>query len=120
MKKLRALTPDAIVGCIRDVEQYNLTLYISEIVIAILETNFKATDVPNIVRLCGSLHRRYEEFTAPLLSGLMESLMTPDGGDKEEAKKKRIQLRLAIELFQEGILSNETSIMKLLFIITAR
>ena len=120
VKKLRVVTPDGIVGCIRDVEQFNLTLYISEIVTALLETHFKAADVPNIARLCSSLHRRYEEFTPPLISGLMESLMTPDGGDKEESKKKRVQLRFAIELFQEGIISVEESMMKLLRRITGR
>lgn len=114
------VSPDGLVGCIRDTETLNLTLYISEIVMAILETNYKATDVPNIVRLCGCLHRRYEDFTSPLITGLNESLMSADSGDKDDSKRKRIQLRLAIELFQDGILTDETFLVRLLRKITCK
>ena len=121
VKKLRVVSPDGLIGCIRDTETLNLTLYISEIVMAILETNYKATDVPSIVRLCGCLHRRYEDFTPPLITGLNESLMSGDSaGDKDDSKKKRIQLRLAIELFQDGILTDEPFLVKLLRKITCK
>ena len=120
MKKLRVVSPDGLLGCIRDTESLNLTLYISEIVMAILETNFKATEVPSMVRLCGCLHRRYEDFTPPLLAGLTDSLMSVDTGDKDESRRKRIQLRFAIELFQDGILSDESFLVKLLRKITCK
>jgi hypothetical protein len=47
--------------CLRDADAVNLTLYISEIVGGILETSFKATDVPGIVQLCVVMHKRYVE-----------------------------------------------------------
>jgi regulator of nonsense transcripts 2 len=121
VKKLRVVAPDGLLGCIRDTDAINLTLYISEIVKALLETNFKATDVAVIVRLCGCLHRRYEEFTAPLVTGIKESLLGPDNSsDKEEIKKKRIQLRLAMDLFEVGVFTEEEFMIRLLRRITCK
>lgn len=120
VKKLRAVTADGLVNCIKDTETLNLNLYISEIVTAVLETNFKVADVPSLVRLCGCLHQRYDEFSQPLISGLMESLLSNDSGDKEEMKKKRIQLRFAIELFQEGVLADDEVMIRLFRKITCK
>ena len=74
-KKIKTITPDGLQQCVKDVEVLNLTNYISEIVAAIIEVNYKITDVPVVVNLCTALHRRYEDFTVPLISGIRESLM---------------------------------------------
>jgi hypothetical protein len=118
VKKIRAITSEGILQCIRDVQTLNLTLYISEIVAAIAETNFKATDVPNIVKLCIELHLRYEDFTYPLVNALKESLSTHS--DEEEGKKKRIQMRLIMELFQVGIFIEENFFSQLLKDLTGK
>jgi regulator of nonsense transcripts 2 len=59
VKKIRSINSEGLQQCIRDTETLNLTLYISEVVGAIHETAFKATDVPSMVKLCIALHRRY-------------------------------------------------------------
>ena len=41
--KIRSINVEGLQQCIRDSESLNLTLYISEIVAAIVETNYKAT-----------------------------------------------------------------------------
>ena len=56
--------------------------------------------------LCVGLHRRYEEFTPALLREIQENLMQ-DTNDKDVGKKKRILLRLLIELFQVGLHTEE-------------
>lgn len=90
VKKIRSINTEGLQQCIRDVESLNLTLYISEIVGAIVETAYKATDVPSMVKLCVSLHRRYEEFTTPLLTGLKTALLSaPAEDDKVRPAPRR-------------------------------
>jgi regulator of nonsense transcripts 2 len=109
VKKIRSINTEGLQQCIRDVETLNLNLYISEIVGAIVETAYKATDVPSMVKLCISLHKRYDEFTTPLLAGLRTALMAvPAEDDKDAGKRKRIQIRFVIELFQVGICTDES------------
>ena len=106
-KKISAFTVDGLQQCIKDVDVLNLTPYISEIVDAILVVDFKITDVPAVVGLCVSLHRRYEDFTPPLIRGIRDALMSDTEGQPDANKKKRIQLRFFIELFQSGLHCDE-------------
>jgi regulator of nonsense transcripts 2 len=117
VKKLKAINAEGIQQCIRDTDTLNLTLYLSEIVAAILATTFKATDSSLMVKLCQSLHSKYDEFTEPLITGLKSSLLTSgsggegapvmEGGEAEVGKKKRIQIRFVIEIYQAGIFNDE-------------
>lgn len=104
VKKVRAITPESLQQCLRDTETLNLTLYLSEIVAALLEAKFKFNEVPGIVKLCTQLHLLYEDFTNPLISGLKESLLQHDG----DGKRKRIQIRFLIELYQVGIFTEDS------------
>ena len=98
-----------------------MTLYISEIVTALLETAFKAIDVALIVKLCACLHRRYEEFTDPLITGLRSSLLAnPNADDPEGAKKRRIQVRFLMELFQEGIFTDDSFFVSVLMMLLGK
>lgn len=81
VKKIRSINTEGLQQCIRDTETLNLTLYISEIVGAIIETAYKATDVLSMVKLCVHLHRRYDEFTIPLLQGLKTALFATPAED---------------------------------------
>ena len=67
-----------------------------------------------MVKLCLSFHRRYEEFTDPLVQGLKSSLLSPESEDPEVGKKKRIQIRFVIELYQVGIIIDEDFFCQLL------
>ena len=109
VKKIRNINAEGLQQCIRDTETLNLTLYISEIVTALLETAFKAADVAMIVKLCVSLHKRYDEFTDPLIAGLRSSLLAnPNDNDADGPKKRRIQVRFLMELFLVGIFTDDS------------
>ena len=88
VKKIRNINAEGLQQCIRDTESLNLTLYISEIVTALLETAFKAMDVAMIVKLCACLHKRYEEFTDPLIAGLRSSLLANPNADDSDGPKR--------------------------------
>lgn len=116
VKKLKNITTEVIQQCIRDMEVLNLSLYISEIVNSILSISFKATDCTNMVKLCQSLHQKYEEFTEPLVQGLKQALLSISNEDQdvENNKRKRIQIRFMIELFQVGLFTEEEFFMQLM------
>jgi ElaB/YqjD/DUF883 family membrane-anchored ribosome-binding protein len=115
VKKLKTITAEGIQQCIRDTETVNLTLFVSEIVNAVVATTYKATDVTGMVKLCVSMHQRYEEFCEPLLTGLKQALLTPPVEDDPEAgKRKRIQIRFMVELYQAGLLSEDEYFVRLL------
>ena len=100
VKKIRSINTEGLQQCIRDTETLNLTLYISEIVGAIVETAYKATDVPSMVKLCIDLHKRYNEFTSPLLNGLKAALFTaPAEDDQGEECSSGMLLRNVAEIF---------------------
>jgi regulator of nonsense transcripts 2 len=112
VKKIKAITTEGLQQCIRDTEILNLNLYLSEIVAAIMETNYKATDVALMVKLSICLHRRYDEFTKSLLSALRVALLPTSSvanaapssdEEKDSGKKKRILIRFAVELYQAGV-----------------
>jgi regulator of nonsense transcripts 2 len=113
VKKLRSINAEGLQQCIRDAEVLNMSLYTSEIVSAIVETSFKSTDVPAIMKLCITLHQRYEDFAQPLLEGFKSALLS-EADDKDGDKRRRIQIRFIIELFQVGIMRDEEFFLALL------
>ena len=115
VKKIKAINAEGLQQCIRDAECLNLNLYISEIVAALLEINFKATDVSSIVKLCLNLHCRYEDFTSPLLTAIRESVLRPLVPNNEDIiRQKRLQLRLLIEFYQYGLFNDADFFVNLL------
>lgn len=115
VKKLKSINSEGIQQCIRDCDAINLTQFISEITNAIVATTFKATDCNNMVKLCVCLHQKYEQFTDPLVSGIKASLLSPPAeNDNESGKRKRIQIRFLIELFQAGMFIEEEFFVTLL------
>jgi regulator of nonsense transcripts 2 len=126
VNKLRTATnTESIQQCIRDVDALNLTLYVSEIVGAITEFSFKPNDTPTIVKLCIALHRRYEEFAPSLVGKVQQSLLSPpstdkDDVDKDAGKKKRMQIRLILELLDAGLCVDTGYFLQLLRVIAGR
>eukprot|EP01031_Cornospumella_fuschlensis_P036195 gene36195-43903_t len=113
VKKVKTINAEGIKQCLVDAETLNLTQFVSEIVAAVLATNYKATDVGLVVKLCVSLHQKYEDFTEPLISGMKSSLLSPED-DADAGKKRRIQIRLAIELYQAGLFNDDDFFCQLL------
>ena len=125
VKKIRTVNAEGLLQCVKDVETLNLSLYIDEIINALAETAYKATDVPNVVRLCISLHVRYDNFTKPLNQAIKAQLLAApvgetDEGAKEAGIKRRIQIRLICELFQAGFFNDEVFFGELLYALSGR
>lgn len=115
VKKLKLISTDGIQQCIKDTESLNLNLFVSEIVSGIVATTFKATDVSHMVKLCICLHQKYEEFGDPLITGVKQAIITPPSEEDQEAgKRKRIQIRFIVELFQAGFFSDDEYFVRLL------
>jgi phosphoribosylformylglycinamidine (FGAM) synthase-like enzyme len=106
VKKIKMITSDGLLQCIRDVQTLNLTLYITEIISSLIETgtNIKVTDVNNLIKLCHELHLRYDDFILPLTTRMKETVLTQD---EELQKRKRIHVRMLIEFFQLGLFTEE-------------
>ena len=69
------------------------------------------------VKLAVILHRRYEEFCDGLCAGIKSSLLGPLPSleeDPDAGKKKRIQIRFVIELYQAGLFTDEEFFCQLL------
>ena len=93
----------------------NLSLFITEIVSAIVATTYKPIDTSNMVKLCVSLHQIYEEFNDHLGSNLKQALLLSISEDDTEAsKRKRIQIRFIVELFQVGLFADDEFFVHLL------
>lgn len=115
VKKLKTITSDGLQQCIKDTESVNLNLFVSEIVNAVVATTYKATDVSAMVKLCINMHHKYDEFCDPLLTGLRQALITlPAEDDPEAGKRKRIQIRIMVELYQAGLFTEDEYFIRLL------
>jgi hypothetical protein len=105
VKKIKMITSDGLLQCIRDTQTLNLTLYISEIISSLIETtNIKVTDVNNLIKLCHELHLRYDDFILPLTNRMKETVLSQE---EDLQKRKRIHVRMLIEFFQLGLFTEE-------------
>ena len=115
VKKLRSINSEGIQQCIRDVETLNLSLFISEIVNSIVATTYKPIDTSNMVKLCVILHQFYEEFNDQLISSLKQVLLQPFSEDDAElGKRRRIQIRFLVEIYQSGLFFDDEYFIQLL------
>lgn len=105
VKKIKMITSDGLLQCIRDVDKLNLTLYITEIISSLLDiTNIKITDVNNLIKLCEELYLRYDDFILILIQKMKEIVFLQE---EELQKRKRIHMRMLIEFFQLGLFTEE-------------
>lgn len=74
VKKLKNYTEAQKEGILKDINSLNLTKYISEIAIAIVEAKLKMTDIPGIIQVCVTLHEKYADFSSQLLEAWQKAL----------------------------------------------
>jgi hypothetical protein len=111
IKKIKLITTEGLNQCLRDIQTLNLTLYISEIISSIIESNIKPTDISNLIVLCLELYKRYSDFLQPFVTALKESILSRD---EEIQKRKRVQIRILMELYQLGLFTEENFFILLL------
>ena len=100
----------------KDIASLNLSRYVEEVTAAILETRLKVGDIPVVVALCVAMHMRYADFLSnllPSLWSLINSKLTDDN-----AKSRRIYVRLVTEFLLNGIIHDTKHLIKLIGEIT--
>jgi regulator of nonsense transcripts 2 len=97
----------------REVASLNLSRYVEEVTAALLECKLKLPDLPTVVALCISMHRRYEDFCPNLLPNLWTAVTK-----SEDAKLRRLYVRLLTELLLHGVVTEPKPLLKLLAQIT--
>jgi regulator of nonsense transcripts 2 len=89
----------------RDVSTLNLSRYVDEVVVALLEADPKMKDMPVILELSKAMHLRYPEFLLNLLPKMWSVIQAKPSEDT--AKLRRIYVRILAEFVLNGI-GNET------------
>lgn len=88
---------------VKDVSNLNLSRYVDEIVTAIVESKPKINDLPVIVALCQAMHLRYAEFLPNLLRAMWSVINGNNKVDPENAKHRRVYLRIVTQLYFSGL-----------------
>ncbi|RLN92969.1 hypothetical protein BBJ28_00020327, partial [Nothophytophthora sp. Chile5] len=104
VKKLKLLSESNAESVLKDVEELNLTRYVSECVAALAEAPLKLADLPAAVRAASLLHQRYEDFASGMvrtLAGVFESSYGSE--DRNKMVKRRLILRMLSELYLAGV-----------------
>ncbi len=117
VKKLKTLSEDQKDSLTQELNQLNLSKYISEAVTSIVEAKLKPSDINAAVTICSLLHQRYPDFSGLLIPSLVKFFPSPakqhsqqyqQTAETEQEKnakllKKRTVLRLLSELFIVGV-----------------
>lgn len=110
-------SPTIVTSMLNDIEKLNLSRYTEEIAAAFLEAKLKVADVPGVVAVCVALHLRYNDFMdilLPTLFAVFKGLSSPSKSTPEDAKQKRIYLRILTEFTIVGILTDFKPILKII------
>ncbi|RLN87580.1 hypothetical protein BBJ28_00005886 [Nothophytophthora sp. Chile5] len=104
VKKLKLLSESNAESVLKDVEELNLTRYVSECVAALAEAPLKLADLPAAVRAASLLHQRYEDFASGMVRTLVGVFESSYGSeDKSKMVKRRLILRMLSELYLAGV-----------------
>jgi len=89
--------------------------YVSEAVAAVAEAPLKLRDISAAVAICSAMHQRYAEFSKELIPALARtvagSATSPE--ERPSAGRRRVTLRLLIELLFGGLYTTHTILLKL-------
>uniref|UniRef100_A0A1B6CUR7 Regulator of nonsense transcripts 2 n=1 Tax=Clastoptera arizonana TaxID=38151 RepID=A0A1B6CUR7_9HEMI len=103
VRKVRNFTATQLDSLIKDMTSLNLSKYISEVAVALVDTKLKLTDVPAAVSLCSELHCTYHEFSKVLLEHWVKTLTLKKDEKIANPSKLRVDLRFYGDLVTTGI-----------------
>ncbi|KAL3655076.1 Regulator of nonsense transcripts upf2 [Castilleja foliolosa] len=112
IKKLKQINEEQREGIMDELRSVNLSKFVSEAVTAIGEAKLKASDIQPAVQVCSLLHQRYKDFSPTLVQGLLKvflpgkSVEDLDVDKNSRAMKKRITLKLLLELYFVGVVED--------------
>ena len=113
LRRIAEFKSSSLPVVIRDVQQLNLSRYLTEaagnIISTVLEGKTKSSDVPSLALVCGEMHQRYGSFTPALLGDLKKrwtlSFFLAPRKEAEDVTRSRILTRLCCALFRYGVIT---------------
>src|SRR5690349_15955603 len=87
IKKVKLLSEEQKDSLCQEIQQLNLTRYISEVVNAIAEAKLKPSDTFAAVKVCSLLHQRYADFTPSLIPMLTKIFGVKPAANESESER---------------------------------
>ena len=124
-KKFQRITQETKNSILKDIETFNFSRMIDELVKNILEGKFETKDINAMMIVISELHQIYDQFTPKFLENLKKLLIearneTSKGFKNDEKKEKKMNRRksltsLAIETYLYGIDNSFNNSIKFIF-----
>lgn len=124
-KKFQRITQETKDAILKDIESFNFSRMIDELVKNILEGKFETKDINSMMIVISELHQIYEQFTPKFLENLKKildeaRLETTKGFKNDEEEEKKMNRRkaltsLAIETYLYGIDNSFNNSIKFIF-----
>ena len=124
-KKFQRITQETKENILKDIESFNFSRMIDELVKNILEGKFETKDINSMMIVISELHQIYEQFTPKFLETLKKlldeaRLETSKGFKNDEEEEKKMNRRkaltsLAIETYLYGIDNSFNNSIKFIF-----
>ena len=124
-KKFQRITNETKDAILKDIETFNFSRMIDELVKNILEGKFETKDISSMMIVISELHQIYEQFTPKFLDNLKKILdeariETSKGFKNDEEEEKKMNRRkaltsLAIEAYLYGIDNSFNNSIKFIF-----
>lgn len=109
VKKIRNMTESNKDVIMKDLENLNLSRFISELATALVETKIKANEIGMFIQICSFLHLRYCDFAAHLFDAWNKNLPRKPS-DQFNASKMRVDIKIFTELILSGIFTTKDSL----------
>lgn len=109
VKKLKNFSSTHIDSYLKDMSGLNLSKYISEIAIGLIDAKLKITDVAAAVTLCTQFHQTYADFSQQLFENWQRVLSVKAGEKIQNPSKLRVDLRFYADLVQAGVFTNKNA-----------
>ncbi|CAF0714012.1 unnamed protein product [Brachionus calyciflorus] len=110
IKKLKTLTESQKESLTKDMNQLNLSKYLSEVAAAFLEAKLKMNDVQCALMLCSQMHQSYADFSSILFEQWQKVLNIKKDDKIANPSKLRVDLRFFADLISIGVLSEKESL----------
>ncbi|XP_052781372.1 regulator of nonsense transcripts 2-like isoform X2 [Mya arenaria] len=103
VKKLKLLSESQKESLTKEFNSLNLSKYIGEVAVSIVEAKLKMSDIGCAIHLCSILHQRYAEFVPALLENWQKCFPTKKDEKISNPSKYRVDLRFFAELVSVGV-----------------
>jgi len=115
VKKVRTISEDNGEVLAQEACRLNLRRYVSEIVSGLSDAPIRPKDVPSVMHLVCVVHQRYDEFAEPLMHAINAEFATIEESlEKKDVLRRRVLLKLAIEMVLCGVVETPPFALKLL------